>query len=122
MISQTPSTFSATIQYLERNDLYKVEKPYQTTFDTSALGGPTDNLKFVEKTIEIHDAQNIRGNFSIDRNGFEFHRWPTELSLQEFGSDEDVRKTYYPEIERYVRQARSGCAHIHIIAHIVSIF
>jgi hypothetical protein len=119
-IGNEENSFSATIWYLERSDLYKVEKPYQTTFDTAALGGPTDNLKFVDTTISVQDAQHDRGRFSIDTNGFQFCRWPTSLSSNEFGSDESVRSSYYLEVKQYVQQLRSGATHVHVMSHTVS--
>lgn len=113
-------TSSATIWYLERSDLYKVEKPYQTTFDTAALGGPTDNLRFVDVEISVQDAQDDRERFSIDTHGFQFCRWPTSLFLHEFESDESLRSSYYLEIKQYVQQIRSGATHIQVMSHTVS--
>lgn len=108
------------LQYLRRCDLYRLEKPYQTTFDTSALNGPGDNLNFVECPVVFQDAQKLRDNFHLDTNGFEFHRWPTCLTEEEFDSDSTITASYYPEITAYVAKARPASTHIHILGHQVS--
>lgn len=113
---------TATIKYLQRDDLYKVQKPYETTFDTAELGGPATNHKFIEKNVIVRDAQRIRQSFYLDTNGFQFFRWTTDLSSLEFESDSSVVCRYYPEITKHVKEARPTSTHIHILSHAVSTF
>lgn len=108
-------------QYLRRLDLYKVEKPYQTTFNTEAFGCHETNLEYVESNVIFEDVQDVRDNFHLDIHGFEFHRWPTGLTDSEFDSDSAIVERYYTEILSYVSKARPSVTKIHIVDHLVRI-
>jgi len=109
-----------TLQYLQRCDLYQTEKPYETTFDTAALNGPGHNLKFIESDAVFQDAQRLREKFLLDSNGFEFHRWPTCLTEEDFDSDSAITESYYLELTTYVAKARPASTHISVLGHQVS--
>lgn len=57
-------------------------------------------LKFDVKEIEIHDTRGQEDQFSLDKNGFSFHKAPTSFTA--FDDDAAIRSTYFHEVEEYV--------------------
>lgn len=54
------------VGHLQRDDLYKIEKPYITTFDTSGLGGPNSNFKLTKREINAQITEPDQHNFDLD--------------------------------------------------------
>ena len=64
--------------------------------------------------MPIHDARPVADRVSLDANGFALvnHR----SAVRDFFDDEEVRRVYYPEVERVVKQA-TGAYRVHIFDH-----
>ena len=64
--------------------------------------------------VPIHDARPVADRVSLDANGFALvnHR----SAVRDFFDDEEVRRVYYPEVERVVKQA-TGAYRVHIFDH-----
>jgi hypothetical protein len=110
----------ASIWYLARIGLYEDEKPYMTTFDTSAFGCKNTNHEYKQHEVSITDVRGNANGFLLDRHGFQFLNWKTKLCPQEFDDDELVRKRYYPEIIELAQAVFPAVAEIHIIEHLVN--
>ena len=65
--------------FLERLDLYNHTKPYMITFDTSDFPGEKTNHSYSKHAVKMADARQTSSTPTINRNGFEFRRWASEL-------------------------------------------
>jgi len=89
------------------------ERPRNYTFEPPA-GVPRTNTEHEAHKVAIHDARPVAGSVSLDANGFALvqHR----SAVKDFFDDEEVRRVYYPEVERIVKQA-TGADRVHIFDH-----
>lgn len=110
-----PLEENATLQYLKWQELYKIEKPYQLFSTVSKqelpLRGAT-NLEWTKGDVEIiHDVRGMVSQFTLDRNGFAFREAPT--NFRDFGSTEQIERSYLPEVEDILRREVEGVDQIH---------
>ena len=89
------------------------ERPRNYTFEPPA-GVPRTNAEHEAHAVKIRDARPIADHVSLDANGFALlqHR----SAVKDFFDDEEVRRVYYPEVERLVREA-TGAHRVHIFDH-----
>ena len=89
------------------------ERPRNYTFEPPA-GVSRTNAEHEAHAVKIRDARPIAGHVSLDANGFALiqHR----SAVKDFFDDEEVRRVYYPEVERLVREA-TGAYRVHIFDH-----
>lgn len=89
------------------------ERPRNYTFDPPP-GIPRSNAEHEAHAVEIRDARPLANTTSLDANGFALvqHR----SAVKDFFDDEEVRRIYYPEVERLVREA-TGADRVHIFDH-----
>lgn len=90
-----------------------LERPRNYTFEPPA-GTPRSNTINETHRVAIHDARPVANRVSLDANGFALvgHR----SAVRNFFDDEEVRRVYYPEVERAVKQA-TGAYRVHIFDH-----
>ena len=90
-----------------------LERPRNYTFEPPP-GVPRSNTVNVAHRVPIHDARPVVDRVSLDANGFALvnHR----SAVRDFFDDEEVRRVYYPEVERVVKQA-TGAYRVHIFDH-----
>lgn len=101
----------AEVRYLneewrERDDIPKIGDRESRRANTS------------KHTVLIHDARGKldAGEIDLDRNGFTLLRLASKV--RDFHSDEEVRRTYYPEIDALTRQT-TGASEVFITQHLV---
>ena len=105
-----PQDEEATLQYLDWQDLYETEKPYQLFSAISSEDLPnrrTTNLIFKEGDRElIRDVRKTESQFTLDRQGFTFisHR----TAIQDFKSSEEIENGYLPEVETLLQREMEG--------------
>jgi len=89
------------------------ERPRNYTFEPPA-GVPRTNAEHEAHAVKIRDARPIADHVSLDANGFALlqHR----SAVKDFFDDEEVRRVYYPEVERLVKEA-TGAHRVHIFDH-----
>jgi hypothetical protein len=92
--------------YIEWQDLYSTEKPFQifVSFDAGAGENIRDtNIVFGQGTEEIiHDCRGKEGDFTLDEHGFSF---VTHHSQMVSWDDSDtVKEVYLKEVEEVLRQ------------------
>lgn len=73
---------------------------------------------FKDHEINIYDGRPIASQLDLDRHGFKLMRYPT--AVQNFYDDEEVRRLYYPEMDKLVKQV-TGAAKVVIFDHTVRI-
>jgi hypothetical protein len=68
------------------------------------------------REIRIEDARGREHEFTLDRNGFALVKAPSQV--RDFYADEEVRRTYYAEVEQLLRD-RLGASRVVIFDHTV---
>ena len=90
------------------------EKP-KTHIAPQHSGKPSRREDTVDlREMRIHDAWPLAGEASLDREGFEIHRLPSDVS--DFYDDEEVERVHYPEIERLILHA-TGAVRVEVFDH-----
>ena len=77
-------------------------------------GGPRTNARYAPQHVTIHDARRHAAAFGLDREGFAFIRH--ESAVRDFWDEDEVRRTYYPEAERLIREA-TGADRVFVFDH-----
>jgi hypothetical protein len=73
---------------------------------------------FEWRDIVVHDARPMADQIDLDGEGFEFVNY--ETAVENFLDDDEVRRVYYPEMERLVIEA-TGCAKVIVFDHTVRV-
>ena len=97
----SPQTVTATLYYLKRG----AERPARYLAEPPP-GVPVWNGIDDPREMTIEDARGRETEFTIDRNGFQLVKAPTDV--QDFYSPEEVRRVYYPEVERLLGNTLSA--------------
>ena len=101
----------APINYLAPMD----EKPFSYNY-TPPAGTVLTNRRVAGETVTIHNARPIQERLSLDREGFTLaHR---HSAVSNFYDDDEVRRVYYPECERLLKEA-TGASRVLVFDHIV---
>ena len=81
-------------------------------------GAPELEERFENQTVSIADGRPLVDRLSLDGEGFEL--WPHDTTVSSFYDDDEVRKVYYPEVDRLVKAA-TGASRVVIFDHTVRI-
>lgn len=106
-----PETVTATLHYLQRT----TERPVRYV-GTPPPGAAEWNGIDDPRAVRIEDARGREAEFTLDRNGFQLVKAPSRVG--DFYAPEEVKRTYYPEVERLLRDTL-GVARVHIFDHTV---
>src|SRR5215471_7009785 len=104
-------SLTATLHYLKRGP----EKPVRYVFDPPP-GVPQWNGIDDPREIRIEDGRGHEQEFTLDRNGFALVKAPSQV--RDFYSDEEIKRTYYPEVEQLLRD-ELGASRVMIFDHTV---
>lgn len=85
--------------FLQWQDLYKVEKPFQIFIDIpeDAKDQRTSNLVFETQEVQVYDASVATKQFTLDTTGFMFRKHNTRVL--DFTDKFMVEEVYLPEME-----------------------
>ncbi len=105
----TPKSVTATLHYQVRTD----RKPERY------VGGPPPGVvPFTgiddPREVLIQDGRGRESEFSLDRNGFQLVKAPTQV--RDFYSREEVQSVYYPEVERLLKDVL-GASRVVVFDH-----
>jgi hypothetical protein len=89
------------------------ERARNYTFDPPP-GVPRSNVRREAHTVPVHDARPIESDVSLDREGFAVLHY--ESAVRDFWDEDEVRRVYYPEVERVMKQA-TGADKVFIFDH-----
>jgi hypothetical protein len=109
MNTATLPHIEATLNYLAPT----TERPRNFTFDPPP-GVPRSNAAHEARTVPIHDARPLASDISLDREGFAVLRQSS--AVQDFWDEEEVRRVYYPEVQRVLAEA-TGATKVFIFDH-----
>ena len=93
---------SASVRYLKPEWRGRAERPRISSRDTRRA-----NTEFYD--VEVIDARPLRGELDLDTTGFLLTATPTRVT--DFRDEAEVRRTYYPEVKRLLRE-RTGADHV----------
>src|ERR1700682_3317558 len=95
-VAVAPKTLTSTLHYLKRSTekpaYYRIEPP---------PGVPRSNGINDPHEVTIEDARGRESEFTLDRNGFALVKAPSQV--RDFYAAEEVRRTYYAEVEQLLR-------------------
>ncbi|MBS0223022.1 MAG: methyltransferase [Proteobacteria bacterium] len=89
------------------------ERPRNYTFDPP-VGVPRSNSLHEAHRVMIRDARPITDKVSLDATGFALIEHAS--AVRDFFDEEEVRRVYYPEVERILKEA-TGAYRVHIFDH-----
>ena len=111
--SETDDFVLGTVSYLEDANqtpiAYNLPREY---------GMPARSGRFAAVPVRIRNARGLARNLSLDGAGFVLARRAT--AVRNFHDENQIQATYYPEVERLVRDA-TGAAKVVIFDHTVRI-
>jgi hypothetical protein len=91
------------------------ERPRTLAYQPPA-GTPGSNIVPEQHVVPIHDARPVASDVTLDREGFAL--LPHESAVRDFFDDEEVRRIYYPEAERLLKEA-TGASRVFVFDHTV---
>lgn len=106
---------TGSFRFIQWQELYKREKPFQvlTQIPPEAEDQRDNNLIFKDEQVEVRDVRSMSIPPTLDTYGFMFRKHA--LSCADFGSRRAVEETYFPEVERLMRQEVEGVGGVFII-------
>jgi hypothetical protein len=99
----------ASLNYIAESS----EKPVYYAYEPPP-GTPRVSGKFVAHTLPIHNAREVVGDLSLDKQGFQLTH--QESAIRDFYDQEEVKRTYYPEMERLLKEA-TGAEKVVVFDH-----
>src|SRR5271156_5108054 len=105
----SPNQVNGVLNYLADRDQHPVSYNFKPP-----PGGPARTGAYTKFTVPIHSARVIMSELSLDRQGFAVTRQNTAVA--NFYDPEEVRRVYYPEVERMVREF-TGAVKVHVFDH-----
>ncbi|EGX45093.1 hypothetical protein AOL_s00173g194 [Orbilia oligospora ATCC 24927] len=108
-----------TIWYLSRLELYRKQKPFMVTFDTSTFeGSKKTNHLYESYPTRIVDMRADMGQYKLNLHGFEVCHWDTPLVSNDFDDENILREKYYPEIASQLQKHLAGVSTVHVFQHL----
>jgi len=89
------------------------EKPVSYTYEPPP-GVPARSGKIVKQTVPIVNGRPVVDQITLDNQGFMLTETPT--AVHDFYNDEEVRRVYYPEVERLGKKI-TGAARVIVFDH-----
>jgi hypothetical protein len=76
---------------------------------------PRSNMQHEAHKVRIHDMRPISGEMDLDRQGFGLVE--QRSAVQDFWDNDEVRRVYYPEAERFIAEL-TGASRVFIFDHL----
>jgi len=99
----------STLNYIIPGD----EKPVTRSNSPGAMRVTSNTGKYQAQPVTIRNGRLVSG-FSLDKEGFVLVKHETKV--KDFYNDDEVKRVYYPEIERLVKQC-TGAARVLVFDH-----
>ncbi len=90
-----------------------LERPRNYTYEPPA-SVPRSNVANEAHATPIHDLRPVANYLSLDANGFSLVKHGS--AVRDFFDDEEVRRVYYPEVERVLKRV-TGAHRVHVFDH-----
>ncbi len=92
------------------------EEAYRYIYLTPPMGKPEHNLGEDQRPVVVHDARGREGEFSLDKNGFQFVQHASAEA--EFVDEERIKGVYYKEAEELLKSV-TGAKRVLIFDHTI---
>ncbi|KAI0531650.1 hypothetical protein GGR58DRAFT_508271 [Xylaria digitata] len=102
--------------FLVKDPKYEHEKPYQLRYDVGE-DFPETNMAEERKPISIRDFRSFQNSRSLYEYGFTSAKLSRSFTATDFGTNDRVIGSYYPEIEAILRQLYPDSDKIKILEH-----
>src|ERR1700739_4999489 len=89
------------------------ERPRYYAYETDA-GEQGSHMTYDPHTMRIHDLRPIASELGLDTQGFALVEQRSQV--QDFWDDDEVRRVYYPEAERFIAEV-TGASRVFIFDH-----
>lgn len=116
MSSSSEGGISAGLERIEAPMNYVVdsgEKPVSYMYEPPP-GVPSQSGKIVKTTIGIINGRPVADQLTLDEQGFMLTHH--ETAVHNFYDDDEVRRVYYPEVERLVKE-KTGAVRVIVFDH-----
>jgi hypothetical protein len=107
--AENPAHVDGVLNYTEDTG----EKPFTYLYEPPP-GMPTRSARTVKHVMRIIDGRAAQEHIALDREGFALTHHETKVA--NFYDPEEVRRIYYPEVERLVKEA-TGAARVVVFDH-----
>ena len=116
----TDTSRAAPLEFVDASLTYLIPTLAKPVFDYRKPDEEEQRIKtkFASYPVEISNGRWRQESFSLDTEGFELAHHAT--ALDDFGDDDAIRRVYYPEMERLLKQ-ETGAAHVVVFDHNVRI-
>ena len=94
----------AELPYVEAELNYlkpMAERPHYYAYEIEP-GEVASNMTADPHVVKIHDMRPIVSEITLDRQGFALVE--PKISVNDFWDDEEVRRIYYPKVERFIKE------------------
>src|SRR6516165_8547435 len=91
-----------------------VERPRYYAYDAGPEA-PLTNMAHEAHTVRIHNMRPVSPEVALDRQGFALVEQRT--AVRDFWDEEEVRRVYYPEAERFIAEV-TGASRVFIFDHL----
>lgn len=108
-----PRDIPTTLNYYVPLD-GSTEAPY--SYVEPPADKPRTNVGGEPYPVTIRDARTAQEELTLDKNGFQFVKWPSVES--EFRDDERIKEKYYPEVEELLKKV-AGAKRVFIFDHTI---
>src|SRR5689334_238169 len=103
------SYVEAELNYLGQTD----KRPRYYAYEPAAGDQPTV-MPYEPHVMQIRDLRPIAGELDLDTQGFALVE--QRSAVKDFWDDDEVRRVYYPEAERFLKEA-TGASRVFIFDH-----
>ena len=90
------------------------ERPRYYAYEPDA-NDPPPNMTHEPHLMRIHDMRPLNGEVALDRQGFALVE--QRSAVRDFWDDDEVRKVYYPEAERFIAEV-TGASRVFVFDHV----
>jgi hypothetical protein len=105
----------ATLPYVEADLNYLAPMPERPRYYAYDAGEVSSNMTPEPHRVHIRDMRPIAAEIELDRQGFALVEQHT--AVRDFWDDEEVRRVYYPEAERFIAE-KTGASRVFIFDHL----
>jgi hypothetical protein len=108
---------TSTTNFLQRNALYDVEKPYSLRF-TPPSAFPPSNIKLANYNITIKNVRTRSEPLDFFHHGFQLLPFQSQLPYAQFDDDDAVKRVYLREVANLIKTFL-GARKVQIFEHTV---
>jgi hypothetical protein len=111
-----------TLTFLERQSWPSGQRPYELLFQPPDVEFPVCNYKVIQQPdVPVHDMRPLKGNLSLDREGFLVADLDTTMDYDGHFDQETLKRTYLPEVKALLKN-RLGVRATYVHECVVSVY